>query len=535
MRYTHNSKPLIVGEKTENQINLFIQFFIHPNPERYNEIKTCLKYNVMNPLINYIYLLNEQTVDASYKLFTEEELGIYSQKIIQIPLGHRMMYSDVFDFALGMNCHGYNVIANADIFFDETLENILKSNMNEKKIILSQLRYEYDGTARGIKIFGPRPDSQDVWIYHSKYGKILANNKAFRFQLGQGGCDNHINYLFNHYGFELVNDPMFVHCLHYHKTQIRDYKQKDIIKPPYLFINPVDFDTESNVNYDDNEFLYDFIISQFEKNEPFIIPRVAGIENITAYNAISSEKEVNYKVMKSNAGVMMSNKKSVIKYSKAYFKAFENCQVYTGWDANNGDNVYRGIQEGHKHIDQVICQNRFKIWAESNLEIYNFINRQKIWTQAFKGKRILVISSFIESIAEKIPVLDKIYGRDLFPACKFVFVKPPSLSCDSISQEWDIELNKFCLELDKVRDDYDVALVSCGGLGNLVSNYIYENHKKSAIYVGGVLSVWFGVYNTRTLDEKSSILRIYLNEHWSRPKVSERPLGWEKIENGAYW
>jgi hypothetical protein len=109
------------------------------------------------------------------------------------------------------------------------------------------------------------------------------------------------------------------------------------------------------------------------------------------------------------------------------------------------------------------------------------------------------------------------------------------LNCDSISQEWDIELNNFCLELDKLRDEYDIALVSCGGLGNLVCNYIYEEHKKSSIYVGGVLSVWFGVYNRRLIEEKSTILRMYLNEHWSRPKVSERPVGWEKTERGCYW
>jgi hypothetical protein len=155
---------------------------------------------------------------------------------------------------------------------------------------------------------------------------------------------------------------------------------------------------------------------------------------------------------------------------------------------------------------------------------------------ALKGKRILVISSFIDSIKEKIEIREKIYGIDLFPECTFVFIKPPSLAGDNPSEDWKIEYDKFCLELDTIKEDYDVALVSCGGLGNLVCNHIYDQHHKSAIYVGGVLSVWFGVYNKRTLDEKTPILRLYLNEHWSRPKITERPLGWEKIENGGcYW
>ena len=99
MRYIENSSSLIIGEQTESQINLFIQFFIHPNKERYNEIKSCLQYNVENPLINYIYLLNEYQKDGTYRPFTEEELGIQSEKIIQIPLGNRLKYNDVFRLA----------------------------------------------------------------------------------------------------------------------------------------------------------------------------------------------------------------------------------------------------------------------------------------------------------------------------------------------------------------------------------------------------------------------------------------------------
>jgi hypothetical protein len=216
MRYIENSGSLIIGEQTETQINLFVQFFIHPNLERYNEIKSCLKYNVLNPFINYIYLLNEYQPDGTYRPFTEEELGIHSEKIIQIPLGHRLQYNDVFRLAKDLNCTGYNMLANADIFFDESLENILRSDMNERPIMMCQLRWDYDGTPMGIKIFGPRADSQDAWIWHSKWNNKL-QNKAFAFQLGQAGCDNHIAYLFKVCGFELVNDPELVHCLHYHK------------------------------------------------------------------------------------------------------------------------------------------------------------------------------------------------------------------------------------------------------------------------------------------------------------------------------
>ena len=531
MKYLIKSIQLKINAvQTENTINLFQQFFIHANAERYEEIKFCLKENVLNPLITNIYLLNE-------RLYTDEELGINDKKIIQIVLGHRLMYSDVFNITKQLTCSGYNILANSDIFFDNSLLSILKSDMNEKPTMMAQLRWDYDGTPTGIKIFGPRFDSQDAWIWHSKYSEMLAYNKAYNFQLGQAGCDNHITYLFKLCGFELVNDPELVHCLHYHKTQIRDYTAKNAIQPPYVFIIPIGVkdleEIKIDVTFEDNDILFDYI----RKAERFIIPRIAGVENQVAY-MIKHDKSYTDRLetMKKNAGVSITTKQSASKYSKEYYNAFKNSELYAGWSSVIGmDNVYNGIKESHDYIEYNLCKHKKKIWAESALEIYNYIKYKNPWTTALKGKRILIISSFIESIREKIDIRHKIYGRELFPECSFVFIKPPSLAGDQPSEDWEIEYNKFCLELDLMRDNYDVALVSCGGIGNAVCNYIYETGH-SAIYVGGVLSMMFGVYGKRWLHEKSSILRMYMNEHWSRPKVSERPLGWEKIENGGcYW
>lgn len=532
MKYLCNSEKVIIGEKTETKINLFIQFFIHPNKERQNELKICLKMNVINPYINRIFLLNE--IDT---LYTTEELGCESEKILQFPMGRRMMYSDIIRYVEVLNIDGYIIIANSDIFFDETVENILKSDMNMKQSVMCQLRYDYDGTPTGIKIFGPRSDSQDTWIYHKKWNNMLYKYiKAFNFNLGKPGCDNHITYLFKICGFSLINDPQLVHTLHYHTTQIRNYTQAEVIKPPYIYIIPAGgkCDVGMDINFDHNYLLFDYIKKKIERNEPFIIPRVAGVENNTAYRVtIESAEDLRFNIMKNNAGVQITSKESCKNYADAYFKAFENCEVYSGWDKNRGDNVYGGIVESQDYI-QNKYPSKIKVWAESCLDIFNYINYEKVWPQGLEGKRILVISSFIESIREKEAIFNKIYGRDIFINNTFIYSKPPSLSGDSISEEWDIELNKFCSELDNIKDDYDVALVSCGGLGNLVCNHIY-NSGKSAIYAGGVLSVWFGVYNRRMLEEKSSMLRMFLNEHWSRPKVSERPLGWDKVEKGCYW
>ena len=58
---------------------------------------------------------------------------------------------------------------------------------------------------------------------------------------------------------------------------------------------------------------------------------------------------------------------------------------------------------------------------------------------------------------------------------------------------------------------------------------------KSAIYVGGVLQMYFGIYGERWMRERPDILRVYMNEHWSRPKESEKPTNHKTVENNCYW
>lgn len=526
MIYTQKSEPVIIDETktTKQQINLIQQFFIHTNPARQEEIKFCLRMNVLNPLIDYIYLLNE-------RWYTKEELGIDHEKIIQIQFCERLSYDKVFKFVSDMNCGGYVILANADIFLDFSLENLYSTNLDEKPLVMCQLRYEFNGDIKSVKVFGPRPDSQDCWIFHSKWISLLSKNlKAFKFQLGMPGCDNHITYLFKICGFGLVNDPQLVHALHYHTTEIRDYTRKDQIKSPYILIYPVGcFKNETmDAMFEDYDILGKYIEERLSNNKNFVIPRIAGIENKTAHDPDNARLDV----MKNNAGILITNPCSNYKYAEQYFEAFNNCDMYSGWCRNNSDNVYRGISNSHDYVEDVVCKDKQKIWAHA-LDIFEQINL-KPWTISLKGKRILLVSSFIESFKRKISIREKIYGIDLFPECTFEFIKPPQTNGKNTSLEWDKELLKFTNELDKMRDLYDVALVSAGGYGNLICNHIYKTGR-SAIYVGGTLQMYFGIYGNRWLQERPAIIRMYLNEHWSRPTEEEKPKGYKAIENNCYW
>ena len=557
----------------DKDINLFYQFFIHSNIERHKEITYCLRKNIENKHITKIYLLNE-------RVYTLEEMGISSSiasplvslaknKIIQVITNIRLQYAHVFNYVTQNNIKGYIIINNADIFFNDTLQNLYVStlhhepinnnnnnNSSSSKQMFAQLRFEYnkEDIAKS-ELFGPRTDSQDTWIFHSNNMIQSQFEKLFEFELGMPGCDNKIVYLMMILGYEVINDPYFIKTFHYHTTNIRNYTNDNRIIPPYACIIPAGLsaklhpriDESLKLSFHDNNVLYNYVKNKINLNQNFIIPRISCFENTFAVNIRlknmpnNTHKKIQVnnwlnnpnvlQTMKNNAGIKMSNEQSFIHYSNSYLKAYENCDLYGGW--NIIEHVYSHSQD---YINEWYLTKR--MFCSFAFDIFHYIHSSKNpWTLALKGKRILIISAFEESILEKLPNRDKIYGLELFPDCTFVTIKPPQTQGDEPSDEYYIEADRFFKRLDKLKNKYDIALVSCGGYGNMVCNYIYENHEKSAIYVGGVLQMYFGILGNRWRRERYDIIKLFVdgNPYWSSPKESEKPKNHVNVEGSCYW
>lgn len=538
------------SEIIKDKIILITQFYISSNINRQKEILECLLKNLNNSLIDAIYLVTEKEYT-----FREMEIdnNINKAKITQINIGKRMKYSDAFDIVERNSLNGYIIISNSDIFFDDTLTNLYKSGSSKKKMVYCQLRFEYtDNDLNKCKIFGPRGDSQDTWIFHSNFNIIKEQRKIFNFELGIPACDNHINYIFSILGYSVHNEPYYIKTYHNHKSDFRTYDSstKKVVKP-WLRVQPVvhkyiDDWVKPNENWwrfnilEENNRLFSYLNDKISNDKQFIIPRIAGIENnyvelgICLLQNQINEQQIEYlqkgiNTMKNNAGIKLTSSDSIVKYAKLYLQAFEYCDAYFEWEPW-GD-VYKYIASSHNFINMNFAKKQ-QFWAFTLDIFHNIYNNP--WTKALKGKRILIISPFIKSMQEKLDILPEIYGVDLFPECEFVFIKPPQTQGDSESDEFDKELSKFMSEVVNIKEQFDIALCSCGGYGNLVCAEIYKLGK-SAIYVGGVLQMFFGIYGNRWLKERPDIIRLYMNKHWTRPKEEEHPEGHKKVEGGCYW
>ena len=289
-----------------------------------------------------------------------------------------------------------------------------------------------------------------------------------------------------------------------------------------------------------NAWLRSFIRSHLEDGTHFVVPRLAGIENDVA--ALGAELEQTGRLppnrrqalttavsrLKRHAGLLLEDDLQIQHYSRAYLGAFHAAKVYFTWAP--WGNVARYCAASYQFVESNF--QKPKVDARV-LDVFEGIHSGP-WTRALKGKRILIVSAFVDSIKRQIDGGVQPYPIDLFPGCSFVFVKPPQTHGNNPARAFAREFEELVDKIREIRDDFDVALCSCGGYGNPLCAAIADMDR-SAIYVGGVLQMYFGIYGSRWEREAPELLKAYKHDNWVRPAIAERPAGYESIEKACYW
>jgi hypothetical protein len=276
--------------------------------------------------------------------------------------------------------------------------------------------------------------------------------------------------------------------------------------------------------YDDNLQIKRVI----ESNQPFFIGRIAGVELQTAYNQLEGnayEIPSNMLELENNAGIKIATYDSLSVYTEKLLQSYEHCTHIAEWSGKVFEITGKGqnlVTKRTPHIPKLDA---------IALEPYYF---QESWMDALKGKRILIVHPFVTTIQQQIENLKEIFpNRKWFEGCTFSFVKPPlTLAGNHQDKDWQLHHNQ-CLETIKEHNEYDVALVAAGGYGMLVADYIFTEQKKSVIYVGGALQLFFGIIGKRWFTNQP-IMKL-VNDYWIRPAALDKPNDFVKVEKGCYW
>lgn len=162
------------------------------------------------------------------------------------------------------------------------------------------------------------------------------------------------------------------------------------------------------------------------------------------------------------------------------------------------------------------------------------------WTRALVGRTVLVVHPFNESIVSQLRrgsrALWGRYAEHVMPAgIRFKVVAPPqNLAKARASHDWRHALGQLISHVDAA-GPFDLAMISCGGLGMLLGAHLRATNR-SSMYHGGELQLWFGVYGRRWIELQSKkILNQTLLANWVRPSAAETPAGAGAVEKGTYW
>jgi hypothetical protein len=276
----------------------------------------------------------------------------------------------------------------------------------------------------------------------------------------------------------------------------------------------------------DNLYIKEII----QENKPFFIGRIAGCELKVAYcfqQGKMFEIVDEIKELENNAGIYTKDTESLKEYTERLIESYSNCTVIAEWDQTG--KVFAHTGSGQEFIAKRTPKIP-KINALA-LEPYYFNNN---WMSEINNKKILIIHPFSKTFSKQALNFEKIFpGKKWFENCDLYFIQPPfTLAGNHQNIDWQTHLNKF-LESLKTNIDFDIALVSAGGYGMLISEFIFKEMGKSVMYIGGALQLFFGVIGKRWFDNKD-ILKL-VNDDWVRPDKNDKPNNFTRVEKGCYW
>jgi hypothetical protein len=202
-----------------HKINLFINLYHIESDKRKNEVLQSLKKNCNNKYVSTIMILKEETTEPKDWIIHEK---IYYKSILKRP--------SFADYAPYLKKNGINIIANNDVWFDNSLSWIKRVGLGGREMF-AFTRREKDG-----KLFhGKQGDAFDAWGFNGKPDFLIHSD----YFLGIPGCDNRIVADFALNNYRCFNVGKFINLYHEHNSNERNYKSKDRLSGPYVKLKPL--------------------------------------------------------------------------------------------------------------------------------------------------------------------------------------------------------------------------------------------------------------------------------------------------------
>lgn len=283
-----------------------------------------------------------------------------------------------------------------------------------------------------------------------------------------------------------------------------------------------------------NQEANSLIMKKIESGEKFFAGRL-GFSELAAMRAFEFQNKANYEL--------------VIKQIYEWSGFFPN-------DSQLGFIFLEEMVESVKEVDYLACSEQFaenyfmnKYMGKDacGVESFDIMEPWRFytpWSAALKGKKVLVVTPFDESVRQQYALRDKLFeGTDILPEFELVTYKSLQTTGDLTDERFDTwfeALEYMYQEIEKI--DFDIALLGCGAYGFPLGARI-KKAGKQAIHMGGVLQILFGIMGKRwdgtgpnsDTNKIREDIAMYYNNYWTYPKQSETPTSASRVEYGPYW
>lgn len=217
-----------------------------------------------------------------------------------------------------------------------------------------------------------------------------------------------------------------------------------------------------------------------------------------------------------------SEKTGVYKFNTIMNEACQEADVLGVW--NN-------LAMGDALINTLIKDRNKKIVDAVSVEPYIF---DIPWSYALRGKRVLVVSPFSETIKLQYKNnREKLFkNKKVLPEFELVTVDSVWYSSEDKDERFENWFDAYEFLYNRIMsEDFDIALLGCGPFGFPLAARI-KRAGMQAIHMGGAVQLLFGIKGKRWDD---TIGRWLYNDYWVRAPISTMPGHAEILDGSCYW
>lgn len=331
--------------------------------------------------------------------------------------------------------------------------------------------------------------------------------------------------------------------------QIKDYVVK-ILKKGYRFLSRKEFvNPDCDINRQSaNNKIYDLLIA----DAPCMIARFGTTELITINNYLCVSNDApyykkiwnyitdkthtpwwqsdNFHFLEVYSGVFPPTEKTSVSFSKRYLQDIPLIDILGSFQ------YYEKFMPLKSNVENLHLETLYPFFVNSP------------WTRALKGKKVLVVHPFDQTIQIQYKKRRHLFeNQEILPDFELITLKAiqSAAGIRPAYGDWFEALKHIEGQISAI--DFDICILGCGAYGLPLAAHVKRMGKKS-FHIGGGLQLLFGIKGKRWDDPnygvaefkmytdlmKNSYCSLY-NENWVRPLAEDTPKSINLLDGAIYW